>query len=201
MTTAMAQGRSGHSPRRVDAIVIGVSAGGLEALSTLLAGFPSGFGLPIIVVQHLPEGTPSQLAEIFQRRLALKVYEANDKMEIEYGSLYFAPPGYHLLIEPDRYFALSVDPRLHYSRPSIDMLFESAADAWGASLAGVLLTGANADGAAGLHMIAQAGGLTFVQDPDEAQVDVMPRAALALFTPIHVLPLAGLREMLLQLDC
>ncbi|WP_462381022.1 chemotaxis protein CheB [Pseudomonas sp. Marseille-QA0892] len=197
----MAHGRAGQAPRRVEAIVIGVSAGGLEALSKLLAGFPSDYGLPIIVVQHVPEGTPSQLAEIFQRRLALKVYEANDKMEIESGSLYFAPPGYHLLIEPDRYFSLSVDPRLHYSRPSIDMLFESAADAWGASLAGVLLTGANADGAAGLHVIAQAGGLTFVQDPDEAQVDVMPRAALALFTPNHVLPLAGLREMLLQLDC
>jgi two-component system chemotaxis response regulator CheB len=186
---------------RPQAVVIGVSAGGLEALSAMLRDFPANYGLPLMVVQHLPEGTQSQLADIFTRRLALRVLEAHDKMAIEPGTLYFAPPGYHLQVEQDRHFSLSLDPRLHYSRPSIDVLFESAADAWGPALVGVLLTGANADGASGLRYIAQAGGMTLVQSPDEAQVDTMPRAALKLFDPDHVLPLAGLRKLLLQLDC
>ncbi|GGJ83395.1 chemotaxis protein CheB [Pseudomonas matsuisoli] len=191
-----------HRPyARVEAVVIGVSAGGLDALSVLLEGFPTDYGLPLIVVQHIPEGVASQLAVIFDRKLALRVKEANDKMPIESGCLYFAPPGYHLLVETNRHFSLSIDPRVHFSRPAIDALFESAADTWGPALAGVLLTGANADGAAGLRHIAEQGGLALVQDPAEAQVDTMPRSALALFTPHHVLPLAGLRELLLQLDC
>jgi two-component system chemotaxis response regulator CheB len=185
---------------RVQAVVIGMSAGGLDALSQILRDLPESFGPPLIVVQHLPENHPSQIVEIFQRLCALQVEEARDKDRPRPGHLYFAPPGYHLLVEMDRSFSLSVDPRVHYARPSIDVLFDSAADVWGAQLAGILLTGANSDGAEGLQRIARQGGLTVVQEPTEALADSMPRAALKLFQPDHVLPLAGIRQLLLRMD-
>lgn len=183
----------------VEAVVIGVSAGGLEAVGRLLDGLPAGYRLPLILVQHLPEHFPSQLADIFRRKTRLPVSEAQDKLRPSRG-LYIAPAGYHLLIEASGDFALSLDERVNFSRPSIDVLFDSAADAWGQRLAGILLTGANADGAAGLARIAAEGGLTVVQDPAEALVDTMPRAALALFQPDFVLPLAGIRQLLIHLD-
>lgn len=183
----------------IEALVIGASAGGLDALFRLLGNLPASYRLPIMVVQHMPPRGPSRLVEIFTQRTALQVSEAREKLHPQPGSLYFAPPGYHLLVEEDLSFSLSMDPRVHYSRPSIDVLFESAADAWGPRLAGALLTGANADGAAGLAAIAEAGGLTIVQDPAEAQAASMPRAALARMTPDYMLPLAGIHELLLEL--
>jgi len=185
---------------RVQAVVIGMSAGGLEALSQMLRDMPEDFGLPLIVVQHVPENHPSQIVEIFQRLCSLQVDEARDKDRPKPGHLYFAPPGYHLQVEMDRTFSLSVDPRVHYARPSIDVLFDSAADVWGDQLAGILLTGANSDGAEGLHSIARYGGLTVVQEPTEALADTMPRSALKLFQPDYVLPLAGIRQLLLRMD-
>ncbi len=113
--------------RRVDAVVIGTSAGGLEALSAVVADLPADFRLPLLVVQHVPESGPTQLAEIFSRKTALRVREAEDKEAIAGGTLYFAAPGYHLMIEQDLTLALSQDDPVHYSRPSIDVLFESAA--------------------------------------------------------------------------
>jgi two-component system chemotaxis response regulator CheB len=184
----------------VEAVVIGASAGGVHALLALLSGLPEHFSLPIIAVLHLPQERDSRLADVFQQRLGMTVREASDKEPIAPSTLYFAGSGYHLSIETDLTFSLSCEEPVNYSRPSIDVLMESAADAYGASLAGVLLTGANFDGAAGLARIKQCGGLTAVQDPAEAQVATMPQAAIRKLKPNLILSLDGIRQLLIQLD-
>ena len=186
--------------RGVDAVVIGASAGGLEALLAILTRLPSGYRLPLLAVLHLPSHGDSRLAEVLGARMHLPVREAADKERIEAGTLYVAPGGYHLLVEQDHSLSLSCDPPVHYSRPSIDVMMESAADAWGERLAGILLTGANDDGADGLARIGERGGLTIVQDPEEAAVSTMPQAAIARRTPDHVLGLAGIHALLIELD-
>lgn len=184
----------------VEAVVIGASAGGVHALLALLSGLPAHFSLPIIAVLHLPKERDSRLADVFQQRLGMTVREAADKETIAPATLYFAGSGYHLSIETDRTFSLSCEEPVNYSRPSIDVLMESAADAYGAGLAGVLLTGANFDGAAGLARIKQRGGLTAVQDPAEAQVATMPQAAIRKLKPNLILTLDRIRQLLIQLD-
>lgn len=184
----------------VEAIVIGASAGGVEALLHILSPLREGFVLPIIVVLHLPDERRSHLAEVFARRVSLPVLEAHDKTRVQPGTLYFAAPGYHLSVEQDHTFSLSLEPRVHYSRPAIDYLFESAADAYGPALAAVLLTGANRDGARGLAQVKLRGGLTIVQDPDEAQVATMPQAALDIHQPDHILPIRGIGRLLVELE-
>ena len=185
---------------RIEAIVIGASAGGVEALLSIFSALRAGFRLPIIVVLHLPEQRNSQLADVMAWRVPMPVIEAGDKMPIEAGTLYLATPGYHLSVELDRSLSLSLEERLHYSRPAIDYLFESAADAYGTGLLAVLLTGANQDGARGLAQVKHLGGITVVQDPDEAQVSTMPDAALALHDPDHILPLHGIGRLLVELE-
>ncbi len=185
--------------RRIEAVVIGASAGGFDALLAILKGLPAGFAMPIVVVLHLPESHESRLAELFGYRLALRAREARDKETLEPGVLYFAPSGYHLSIETDRSFSLSCEERISYARPSIDVLFASAADAYGKSLAAVLLTGANYDGANGLAGIRIAGGLTIVQDPATAEVATMPEAAIRRMTPDLILPLAEIHSLLRRL--
>ena len=185
---------------RIEAIVMGASAGGVEALLNVLGPLRQGFVLPIIIVLHLPEERRSQLAEVFARRLLLPVEEATDKQDIQPGTVYFATPGYHLSVEQDRSLSLSLEDRVHHSRPSIDYLFESAADVYGPALAAVLLTGANHDGASGLAQVKRHGGLTIVQDPDDAQVATMPLAALKKQQPDHVLPIHGIGRLLVELE-
>jgi len=185
---------------RVEAIVVGASAGGVEALLNLLGPLRAGFQLPIIIVLHLPEERRSQLAEVFSRRVALPVAEAIDKQDIAPGTVYFATPGYHLSVEQDRSLSLSLEDRLHHSRPSIDFLFESAADVYGPALAAVLLTGANHDGARGMAHVKRQGGLTIVQDPADAHVATMPAAALKTHQPDHILPLHGIGRLLVELE-
>ncbi len=184
----------------VDAVVIGASAGGVDALLRLLADLPTPWRLPMVAVLHLPQDRDSRLAEIFAHRLPIPVCEARDKADVAAGTLHFAPPGYHLGIEAERCFSLSCEPPVHFSRPSIDLLMSSAADAYGPRLAALLLTGANEDGARGLADIGQAGGLTAVQAPGEALAPQMPQAALALRRPDFVLSLALLRRLLIRLD-
>ncbi|MEO5659726.1 MAG: chemotaxis protein CheB [Polaromonas sp.] len=186
--------------RPIEAVIMGASAGGVEALLTLLSGLPASFHLPVVVVLHLPENQHSRLAEIFQHRSSMAVQEAQDKQSIAPATLYFAPPGYHLSIEMDRSFSLSCEERVHFSRPSIDVLMESAADAYGAHLAGILLTGASSDGAAGLAKIGHLGGLTVVQDPAEAQIATMPEAAIRQRQPDLILKLTSIRSLLLELE-
>lgn len=184
----------------VQAVCIGASAGGVEALLSLLPGLPAHYSLPVVVVLHLPDARDSALAEVFQHRLALKVREAGDKEPVAGGTVYFAPPGYHLLVEREHCFSLSCDPPLNHSRPAIDLLFESAAHAWGAGAAALLLTGANDDGAKGLAAVARAGGVTAVQSPATARVATMPEAALRL-DPSHAsLDLPDLQKLLIELD-
>lgn len=182
------------------AVAIGASAGGVDALLALLPGLPSSYALPIVVVLHQADDRTSLLSEVFAARTALRVREAADKAPLAPGTLYFAPPGYHLLLEADCSFSLSCDAPEHYSRPSIDVLFESAADALGAGLAAVLLTGANEDGAAGLAHVGRLGGLTVVQDPDEARSPEMPRAALALRAPDFMLALPDIQALIANLE-
>ncbi len=185
---------------RFQAIVMGASAGGVTALLSVLAPLPRGFSLPVICVLHLPDDRDSQLAEVFGRKLGRPVREARDKESIEAGIIYVAGSGYHLSVERDRSLSLSQEDRVHYSRPSIDILFESAADAYGEALVGVLLTGANEDGATGLARIHQLGGLSIVQDPAQAQVATMPAAALVRHRPDHILPLNGIGHLLAKLE-
>jgi len=185
--------------QRVKAVVIGASAGGVDALMAILPGLPAGFGLPLVVVVHLSESHHSQLAEIFQRRTSLQVREAADKETLTPGTLYFAPPGYHLLVETDHSLSLSCEVQVHFSRPSIDVLMESAADAYGLNLAGILLTGANADGARGLDKIGRQGGLSVVQDPAEARMPAMPQAAIRLRQPDLILDLKSIHSLLLEM--
>jgi two-component system chemotaxis response regulator CheB len=186
--------------RQPAAVIIGASAGGVGALLRILPALPADYGLPLVVVLHVMAGRPSQLAEVFQQRLALNVVEAGDKDELIPGTLYFAPAGYHLLLEAEGTIALSCDPPLHFARPSIDVAMESAADAYGPALVGILLTGANDDGARGLAAIGAADGLTVVQEPAEAEVDVMPRRAIETRVPDLVLPLAEIQRLLLMLE-
>ena len=186
--------------RRIDAIVIGTSAGGVEALLALLPALSPQLRAPVFVVLHLPPGQPSLLVEIFSPRCRRPVVEADDKLPIEPGTVYMAPPDYHMLIEPDGRIALSADSPVHFSRPSIDALFESAADVYGDRLLGVILTGGSADGAAGLEAVQRAGGATIVQHPDDAQVPVMVKAALERVHADFVLSLTGIAELVSRLD-
>lgn len=184
----------------VDAIVVGASAGGVEALLRIFSGLRSGFRLPILTVLHVPEDRRSQLAQVFQARLPIKVKEADDKESVVPGTLYFAGPGYHLSVENDFSLSLSQEDRVFHSRPSIDILFQSAADAYGPRLAGFLLTGANNDGALGLSCIKLSGGMTVIQDPDQAQARTMPEAALKLHQPDYLLPLNDIGQLLVELE-
>ena len=186
--------------RSIEAVVIGASAGGVGALLRLLPGLPADYGRAVVALLHLPEGRQSQLADVFAQRMALPVREAADKEPVSSGTLYFAGSGYHLSVEQDRSFSLSCEAPLHFARPAIDYLMESAADVYGPALLGILLTGANQDGAAGLAAIGAAGGLTVVQDPRDAEVPTMPREAINLRTPDLILPLDDIHTLLLMLE-
>lgn len=170
------------------AIVIGGSSGALDALGVILPALPRAFSLPLALVLHVPPSKPNGLVDLFRATTELSVKEAEDKEPLAAGTLYLACPSYHLLVERGGYFSLSVDDPVHFSRPAIDVLFESAADAYGRALAGVLLSGANEDGAEGLARILAAGGTTIVQDPDTALARQMPDSALKHGQPHHVLP-------------
>jgi two-component system, chemotaxis family, protein-glutamate methylesterase/glutaminase len=181
---------------RIEAIVMGGSSGALEALSTLLPALPSDCAIPVAIVVHLPPARPSHLAEVLGVRTVLPVREAEDKDPIAAGTVYVAPPDYHLLVERSKTFALSADEAVLFSRPSIDVLFESAADAYGGHLAGIVLTGASADGARGLSAVKQRGGMAIVQSPKGAVAPAMPRAALSMVQADHVLSLTDLASLL-----
>lgn len=174
---------------KAEAVVIGASAGALEALSAILPAFPGEFRLPVMVVVHVPSDRRSVLAELFQAKCRVQVKEADDKEPIVAGTVYFAPSDYHLLIEPDKSLSLSSDEPVLFSRPSIDVLFESAADAYGEGLIAIVLTGANEDGAKGMRAVLDLGGVALVQDPDRAFASAMPQAAIRLCPGARVMAL------------
>lgn len=188
------------SERANRAIVIGGSSGALDALALILPALPSGFVTPVALVLHIQPGRPSGLVNLFRTTSSLSVKEAEDKEPIEPGTLYVAPPNYHLLVESEHHLSLSVDEPVHFSRPAIDVLFESAADAYGRGLAGVLLSGANEDGARGLDRIFAAGGATVVQDPSTAVARQMPDAALRAGCPHRVLSPRDIAPYLARFD-
>lgn len=181
---------------RFDAIIIGGSAGAMTALSALLPFLQKNYPVPVIVVLHLHPLQDRYFLEHFSKLCSLNIKEADEKENIQAGYVYFAPPNYHLLIEKDKTFSLSTDEKVNYSRPSIDVLFESAANAYGPRLAAILLTGANNDGAEGVRRIKQKGGLVIVQDPQSAENSYMPAAALKVVKPDFVLDLTQIGRWL-----
>lgn len=180
-------------------IVIGGSAGALEALYAVLPALPADLPVPVALVVHVMAGRPSHLASILGDRTRLRVKEAEDKEPLAAGTLYVAPPDYHLFVERKRCLSLSVDEPVHFSRPAIDPLFESAADAYGPALVGLLLSGANEDGARGLARIVARGGVALVQAPASAQVATMPEAGARLAAPCLSLTPAELGPTLARL--
>lgn len=182
---------------RPEIIVVGASAGGLRAFEQLFGGLPADFPVPIVAVQHRARDSSDGYADLFTKWTRLPVREAEDNDILRAPGVYLAPPDYHLLIERGR-LVLSVDEPVSHSRPSIDVLFESAADAYGARVVGVLLTGANADGSNGLLRIKQAGGFAIVQDPQTAESSTMPAAGIARAPVDRVLPLAAIAAELVR---
>lgn len=182
------------------AVIIGASAGALEALSQFLPALPASFPLPVFVVVHVPSDKPSVLAEIFSAKCQLRAIEAEDKEPIEPGTIYFAPPNYHLLFEDQQAIALSNEEEVLFSRPSIDVAFQSAADVWTDKLIGIVLTGANEDGAAGLQAVSQAGGVTIIQDPEGAYAKAMPEAAIDACPQAQVMSLTQISAFLSRMS-
>ena len=172
-------------------ILAGTSWGGLQALSSLVGALPADFAVPIVLVQHRHRESNTLLSSLLQDRTPLHVCEVEDKLSIESGMIYIAPADYHLLVERGQ-FGLTLDEPVRFSRPSIDVTFSSAADAYGPSTVGVVLTGANADGAAGLRRIVDRGGLALVQEPATAESKAMPEAAIRSVPTAQVMPLREL---------
>jgi two-component system chemotaxis response regulator CheB len=179
-------------------IAIGSSWGGMRAVATVLEALPASFGIPIVLAQHRPATGDEMLEQVLARSSKLEVVTVTDKEPIAPGRVYVAPADYHLIVEPE-HLALSTEAPVEFSRPSVDVLFESAADAYGARTVGVLLTGANRDGAAGLARVAAAGGFTIAQDPATAERGDMPAAAIARGAARRVLPLEHIGPFLAQL--
>jgi two-component system chemotaxis response regulator CheB len=179
-------------------VVVGVSAGGLDALSTVIPSLPGDFPLPVAVVQHRRASSDGFLADHLDEQAPLRVKEANDKEPIRPGIVYLAPADYHLLIERDGTFALSLDERVNHSRPSIDVLFDSAVDIYEDKVIGVVLTGSNADGSQGLRHITQRGGLAVVQNPSCAKADRMPHEAIKTTRGARVLGLEEIAPFLVE---
>jgi two-component system chemotaxis response regulator CheB len=183
---------------RCDLVIIGASWGGLQAVGEVLRGLPPGFPVPVLVVQHRGEDAGDLLSELLDRTASLPVREVEDKAPFADGGVHVAPPGYHVLVEP-RHFALSTEAEVRFSRPSIDVALETAADALGAGVVGVVLTGNNEDGAAGLAAVRRRGGMAIVQDPDTAERRAMPAAAQAAARPQIVAQLREIAATLVRL--
>lgn len=184
---------------KYEAVVMGVSAGGFEALETILSPLPTDLPIPVIIVQHLHRTSKDYLIKHFNDSCKLPVKQADDKESLVPGRVYIAAPGYHLLIEEDRTLALSVDIPVNYSCPSIDVLFESAADVYTNKLIGVILTGANNDGSLGLKKIKEKGGITIAQAPITAEFVTMPEAAISIQAVDFILPLKNISSFILDI--
>ena len=186
---------TGEPQMEFEIVVVGTSPGGSMALATVLSGLQKGFPLPVAVVQHHEKDSDGRLRAALQPYCRLTVLEAEDKERILPGRVYLAPPDHHLLVEDGR-FALSVDGPTSHARPSVDALFKSAADAYGEDVVGVILTGANPDGARGASRIREGGGLVLVQDPATAENSSMPEAVIAAGAADRVLPLRKIAPLL-----
>lgn len=189
-----------NSKKWYEAVVIGVSAGGLNALETILKEIPNHYPLSVIIVQHRSKQNYNFLSNYLDEICNVNVIEAEEKVKIQAGNIYIAPPDYHLQVEMDRTLSLSVDPPVQWSRPSVDVLFETAAEVYQNRLVGVILTGANRDGSSGLQKIKQFGGLAIVQDPKTAEAPEMPQSAISTVGANHILPLQKIGQFLAGLN-
>lgn len=185
--------------REAKAIAIGASAGAVQALLRVLPPLPASYPLPILIVVHVPPDRGNALVSLFETRCQMIVKEAEDKEPLAPGTIYFAPSDYHLLVETNGCLALSSDDPVNHSRPAIDILLETAADAFGAALVGMVLTGANEDGASGLSAVCAANGLAIVEDPASASSPAMPAAALAACPRAQRLDLDEITTFLMSL--
>ncbi len=185
--------------KRLEALAIGVSTGGLKALRTVLPALPAAFPAPVLIVYHQGPRQDRFVIEYLNSRSEIRVREAEEKEPVLPGVAYLAPPNYHLLVEEDRTLTLSTEERVSFARPSIDVLFETAAEAYGAGLAGLILTGANHDGARGMECLKARGGKVLVQNPETAEMDTMPRAVLDAVEVDAVLELEEIGPYLVEL--
>ncbi len=183
-----------------EAIVVGVSSGGMNAMKIMFSLFPKNFNLPVIIVQHLSSRSDSQWIKVLNDKSNLLIKEADEKEKIEKGIVYIAPPNYHLLIEKNRTFSLTIDEKVNYARPSIDVLFESATEVFKNKLIGIVLTGANNDGTNGIKKVKESGGLVIIQDPETAESPYMPASALSAVKPDYVLDLEDILKLLIKID-
>ena len=188
------------SKHSYEAVVVGVSAGGLAALVEVLPKFELNMMLPVMIVQHQSNDSDDFLVRYFDQLCRQSVREVEDKMPVESGTIYFAPANYHLLVEPDRTLSLSTEARVNYSRPSIDVLFESAADTYMDRLVGIILTGANPDGTNGAARIKELGGLIIAQDPETAEAKAMPMSVIKHVQVDHILPLNRIGDFVNRLN-
>ncbi len=188
-----------NSSRRFKAVVIGVSTGGVAALKSTLGVLPADFPVPVLVTTHITPDSDDGLAVLLDTLCAIRVKEADEQEVLTSGTVYLAPANYHLLVERCGQLALSVDPPVNFARPSVDVLFESAAEAFGPALIGIIMTGAGFDGSKGLLKIKETGGVTIVQDPADAEMDCMPRSALGLLKADYVVSLNELPGLLMKL--
>jgi two-component system, chemotaxis family, protein-glutamate methylesterase/glutaminase len=182
-----------------EAVVIGVSAGGLAALTRILGVLPTDYPVPILIVQHRSRDERFLLEQVLQAKCQVNIRQAEEKEAIKPGAVYFAPPDYHLLVELDHSLSLSYDEHVNYSRPSIDVLFETAAAAFKSNLVGIILTGANADGSKGIKLIRKQGGTTIAQDPATAEYPEMPEAAIKTGSIQQIMDLDKIGKFLLSL--
>ncbi len=185
-----------HLNKKFDLIVIGCSVGGIEALRTILSDLPNPFSAAIAVVQHRSHDSNSMMIRYFSEICNLPVLEPDDKEPIQPGQIYFAPANYHMLVAADKRFNLSMDEPVYFSRPSIDVLFNSAADIYHGKLLGIVMSGANGDGSTGLKEIKRLGGFTVAQDAETAFQPEMPRAAIEIAKPDLILSLQQIKELL-----
>lgn len=179
---------------------MGGSWGGIQASLNLLSALPQDYKFPVLLVLHRMKNYESDLQMIFEKKINMRTVEVNDKDKVEPGILYIAPSNYHVLVEKDRTFSLDVSELVNFSRPSIDVTFTSAAKVFGAETVGILLSGANKDGSLGLKSIAEEGGITIVQDPEDAEVDIMPRSAMKVVPGIRVYNLKMIQQFLVSLE-
>jgi len=185
---------------KYEAIVIGVSSGGMTVLKCIFSALPAGFSIPIIIVQHVSARSANEWIKLLNEKSNLTIKEADEKEKIESGKVYIAPANYHLLIESDKTVSLTIDEYVNFARPSIDVLFESAAEAYKNKLIGIVLTGSNSDGTKGIKRVKECGGLAIIQDPETAESPTMPASAIAAVEPDYILSLDKIIGLLIKLD-
>ena len=185
---------------KYETIVIGVSSGGMNVMKIMFSLLPKDFNTPIIIVQHISPRSDNKWIKLLNEKSNLPIKEADEKEKIEKGNVYIAPPNYHLLIEKNKTFSLTIDERVNFARPSIDVLFDSAAEAYENKLIGIVLTGSNNDGTNGIKRIQEYGGLTIIQNPETAESAYMPKSAIVAIQPDYILSIEEIIKLLIKID-